>query len=69
MRIGVVADTHIPDRTRELPAEIFDHLHGVDMILHAGDVSRQIVLDRLATIAPVIAVQGNRDTATWAGCP
>jgi uncharacterized protein len=61
MRIGVVADTHIPDRTKELPTEIFEHLRGVDLVLHAGDVSSQVVLDRLATIAPVIAVQGNRD--------
>jgi uncharacterized protein len=61
MKIGVLADSHIPDRTDDLPAEIFTILRGVDMILHAGDICRQVVLDRLATIAPVIAVRGNRD--------
>jgi hypothetical protein len=61
MRIGVLADTHIPDRTDELPGEILDHLRGVDLILHAGDVCRRDVLERLETVAPVKAVRGNRD--------
>ena len=61
MKVGVIADTHIPDRTDDLPAEILDILRGVSMILHAGDICEQSVLDRLAAIAPVIAVRGNRD--------
>lgn len=61
MRIGVLSDTHIPDRTDELPDEIFTIFRGVDLILHAGDVCEQAVLDRLWTIARVVAVQGNRD--------
>ena len=61
MRIGVLSDTHIPDRTDGLPTEVFDLFRGVDMILHAGDVSEQAVLDGLAAIARVVAVQGNRD--------
>ena len=61
MRIGVLADTHIPDRTDELPAEIFDYFRGVDLILHAGDVCEQVALDWLGTLAPVIAVRGNCD--------
>jgi uncharacterized protein len=61
MLIGVLADTHIPDRTDELPDEIFTCFQGVDMILHAGDVSQQAVLDRLGVLAPVVAVRGNRD--------
>jgi putative phosphoesterase len=64
MRIGVIADTHIPDRTDDLPAEIFDILRGVSLILHAGDICQQQVLDRLAAVAPVIAVRGNRDDAS-----
>lgn len=34
---------------------------GVQMILHAGDVGKQEVLEELRTIAPTIAVRGNID--------
>jgi putative phosphoesterase len=61
MLIGVLADTHIPDRTNELPDEILGHFQGADMILHAGDVCEQQVLERLSALAPVVAVRGNRD--------
>jgi len=59
--LGVVADTHIPDRMRALPQAALDALRGVDAILHAGDVCVRPVLDTLAQIAPVHAVRGNRD--------
>jgi uncharacterized protein len=61
MRIGVIADTHIPDRAPELPAEIHELFKGVDRIVHAGDIEDQRVLDELEAIAPVIAVGGNMD--------
>ncbi|MGH9405327.1 MAG: metallophosphoesterase family protein [Terriglobia bacterium] len=58
MRIGLVSDTHglFDPRLRAL-------LGGVDMILHAGDVGSQDVLDELDTIAPTRAVRGNVDSA------
>ena len=61
--IGVVADTHIPDRTGRLHPGILPALRaaGVQHILHAGDISTQRVLDELASLAPVTAVRGNRD--------
>ncbi|MBI3361937.1 MAG: metallophosphoesterase family protein [Chloroflexi bacterium] len=59
--LGVVADTHIPERMKALPPEVHDVFRGVTAILHAGDVSTQPVLDELETIAPVYAVAGNRD--------
>jgi putative phosphoesterase len=46
---------------RALPEAALEALAGVDAILHAGDVCVQRVLDTLAGIAPVQAVQGNRD--------
>jgi putative phosphoesterase len=61
--IGLISDTHMPDRLTELPAPIFDILHGVDLLLHAGDVGELHVLDRLGVIAPVVAVHGNDETA------
>ncbi len=56
MKIGVVADTHgfFDPRLNEL-------LAGVEVILHAGDVGSQEVLEEFRAIAPVHAVRGNVD--------
>lgn len=56
VRIGVVSDTHgfFDPRLHEL-------LAGVELILHAGDVGKQEVLEELGRIAPVQAVRGNVD--------
>jgi hypothetical protein len=61
--IGVVSDTHIPDRTRQLEPQVLNVFReaGVQAILHAGDVSTPATLDQLSDIAPVYAVRGNRD--------
>jgi putative phosphoesterase len=59
--VGVIADTHIPDRMRQLPADLPRLFAGVAAILHAGDVTAPAVLDDLARIAPVHAVAGNAD--------
>src|SRR5437764_8732647 len=61
VRLGVISDSHIPDRMRTLPPAMFEALAGVDAILHAGDICVQRVLDALAQVAPVYAVRGNRD--------
>ena len=61
--LGVIADTHIPDRARSLNPrvlQIFEQA-GVEAILHAGDVSVSGVLEQLGSVAPVHAVRGNRD--------
>lgn len=60
--IGLVSDTHLPERCRELPAALFEVLADVDLILHAGDVGEPSVLDNLTGLAPVIAVRGNDDS-------
>lgn len=57
-RIGVISDTHIPD-FRRLPESIWQHFAGVELIIHAGDLSVLRVIAELETIAPVVAVQGN----------
>jgi putative phosphoesterase len=61
LRIGIVADTHIREGGRPLPTALLAALEGVDMILHAGDICCQEVLDRLSAIAPIVAVHGNVD--------
>jgi putative phosphoesterase len=63
MRIGVVSDTHMPSRAREIPAALADQLRAVDLILHAGDLTTMAALESLRSIAPVEAVSGNVDEA------
>ncbi len=63
LTIGLISDTHMPDRWSALPPAVFDLFQGVDLILHAGDVGELWVLDQLAQVAPVIAVHGNDELA------
>src|SRR5579864_2312978 len=56
--IGVISDTHIP-QLKKLPEAIWEHFTGVELIIHAGDLSVLSVISELETIAPVVAVQGN----------
>ena len=63
LTVGVISDTHIPDRVDRLHPQIipiFQAAH-VDQILHAGDISVPSVLEELGRVAPVLAVRGNRD--------
>lgn len=60
-RIGVLSDTHVPDRQKAIPEAILQGFRGVDLIIHAGDLTTLAVLDVLSTIAPVHAVWGNMD--------
>ena len=62
MIIGVISDTHIPDRARKLPTEVVEAFKKVDMIIHAGDMAEKKVLDDLKKLCPqVVAVSGNMD--------
>lgn len=59
--IGVISDTH--GLLREEIEHIFS---GVDLIIHAGDIGKEQVIEGLQQIAPVIAVRGNCDREPWA---
>jgi hypothetical protein len=62
MRIGVISDTHIPERASDLPLKILEEFKGVDMIIHAGDFASLEVLNKLKTVCKdVIGVYGNMD--------
>ena len=61
MRIGLIADTHIPEARRELWPQVFDAFAGVDLILHAGDIHEVRVIDELARVAPVYVARGDGD--------
>ena len=54
--IGLISDTH-----GMLRPDVFTALAGVRLILHAGDVGGDDILDELQAIAPVHAVYGNTD--------
>jgi putative phosphoesterase len=66
--VGIIADTHVPQRLRRLPPEICRVFDGVKLILHCGDINTLRVLDELRRIAPVLAVAGNADPP-WLGLP
>src|SRR5579859_3880382 len=59
--LGVISDTHGLMRPEAIAA-----LRGVDLIIHAGDVGKPEVLDRLREVAPTLAVRGNVDGGAWA---
>ena len=63
MLIGVISDTHIPERASKIPENVFNTFKDVDMILHAGDLVSYDVLDELEKIAPTKCSQGNMDRA------
>jgi len=69
--IGVVADTHVPDRLPALRSQVLEVFSRaqVDVILHAGDICVPQVLDALGEVVPVIAVKGNRDWVFGASLP
>jgi len=63
MKIGVIADTHIPVNLATLPAELKTIFKGVDMIIHAGDLVEESVITALKHICPrVEVVAGNMDS-------
>jgi putative phosphoesterase len=61
MRIGVVADTHVPKRAKKLPSALLEGFEGVDLILHAGDWVSLDVAKELEQLAPVDGIAGNND--------
>lgn len=60
MRAVALADTHLQGA---LPDYLQAALAGADLIFHAGDMVTEEVLDSLEELGPVVAVQGNSDTA------
>lgn len=65
MRIGLIADTHIPEAGPDIWPQVYARFRDerVDLILHAGDIHVLDVLDRLEqrVAVPVYACRGNGD--------
>lgn len=60
--VGLISDTHIPNRAVTVPQKVFEIFKNVDFIIHAGDLVELGVIDELEQAAPVLAVHGNMDT-------
>ena len=61
IRIGLIADTHMPGSLKALWPQAIAAFEGVDCILHAGDLHTLEIVDELNRIAPVYVAKGNGD--------
>jgi uncharacterized protein len=62
VRLLLLADTHVPKRARELPAQVWAAVESADVVIHAGDWVDVSLLDELESrSARLIGVYGNND--------
>ncbi|MBH80199.1 MAG: YfcE family phosphodiesterase [Gammaproteobacteria bacterium] len=61
MRVGLIADTHMPGSIGSLWPQVHEAFRSVDCILHAGDLHVGEVIDELETLAPTFVCAGNGD--------
>ena len=58
----MIADTHVPKRARDLPAQVWDEVARADVVIHAGDWIALELLDELESrSARLVACWGNND--------
>jgi putative phosphoesterase len=62
VRLLLIADTHLPRRARDLPAQVWDEVAKADLVVHAGDWVSADLLDRLEQrSAALLSCWGNND--------
>lgn len=62
MRLLLLADTHVPRRAPDLPAQVWAQVVRADVVLHAGDWVAPELLETLrAKAARLVACWGNND--------
>jgi putative phosphoesterase len=62
MRLLLLADTHLPTRAKDLPAQVWQEVDSADAVLHAGDWISVDLLDRLEERSRrLIGCYGNND--------
>jgi uncharacterized protein len=62
MRLLLLADTHVPRRARDLPAQVWKEVARADVVFHAGDWVTPELLDNVtAKSARLVACWGNND--------
>ena len=58
----LLADTHVPKRARDLPAQLWRGIEDADVVVHAGDWVDDALLDECQSRARrLVAVWGNND--------
>jgi uncharacterized protein len=63
MKLGVISDTHIPDKSEHIPEVILEAFKHVDMVVHAGDMVHLGAIDELKlSCSRIVAVAGNMDS-------
>jgi putative phosphoesterase len=61
-RLLLLSDTHVPQRARALPPQVWDAVESADIVIHAGDWTGIPILDELTErAARLIGVRGNND--------
>ncbi|MGB6206919.1 metallophosphoesterase family protein [Mycobacterium sp.] len=62
MRLLLLADTHVPRRARDLPAQVWEEVAQADVVFHAGDWATTELLDNVtAEASRLVACWGNND--------
>ncbi len=61
-RLLLIADTHLPQRAKALPEQVWEEVERADVVLHAGDWVEVALLDELEERSNrLVAVYGNND--------
>jgi uncharacterized protein len=58
--LGILSDTH-----GLLREAVLEKLRSCELIVHAGDIGNQTIIDQLRSMGKVIAVKGNVDRGYW----
>jgi len=62
VRLLLLADTHLPTRAKDLPAQVWSEVEAADVVVHAGDWVSVTLLDRLEERSQrLLACWGNND--------
>jgi putative phosphoesterase len=62
VRLLLIADTHVPKRARDLPAQVWAEVERADLVVHAGDWVDVSLLDALESRSRrLLACWGNND--------
>ena len=60
-KIGIISDTMIDAEETPLPVKVQEIFKNVDLIIHAGNIYKEFVIEELEKCAPVVAIKGNGD--------
>ncbi|MCF6234888.1 MAG: metallophosphatase family protein [Gammaproteobacteria bacterium] len=58
--IGVISDTHGLVRPEAISA-----MQGAELIIHAGDIGGENIIQQFSEVAPMMYVRGNTDCCSW----